>query len=161
MSLNTIKLTPKLTADLYFNTLIEFSSNRAPDYELKYLGNNNSNVLLFVNNKEVPFVNDVEKTFLINILTACKLSVQDVCLVNLNLISSEKYQQVLKEIKSKIIIMFDVEPIYFGLPVNLPPFQVQKSDDKTYLHAPSLGKIEKEKELKQKLWSSLKQIFTV
>ncbi len=55
----------------------------------------------------------------------------------------------------------DVDPIHLGLPVNFPTFQLQELDNKMYMHAPSLEKIEKEKELKHKLWISLKQIFIV
>jgi hypothetical protein len=56
--------------------------------------------------------------------------------------------------------MFDVEPVHFGWPAT-STFQIKKSDDLTYMYAPSLMEIEKEKELKHKLWSSLKQIFSI
>jgi hypothetical protein len=160
MSLNQIKLTAKLTADLYSNSLINYSTNRAPHYEIKFLGNNHSKVLIIVNNKDVAFVNDLEMLFLTNVLNACNLKIDDVCLMNIYSFPIEKYREILKELNSKITVMFDVEPVHFGLPVN-SAFQIKKSDDLIYMYAPSLLEIEKEKELKHKLWSSLKQIFSI
>lgn len=160
MSLNTIKLSSKLTADLYSNTLNDYNTNRAPYYEFKFLGNNNSKVLIIVNNKDVTFVNDLEMVFLKNVLIACKLTLNDICLLNVHSVPIEKYLLLLKELNSKIIILFDVDPVHFGLPAN-SPFQTKKSDDLIYMYAPSLSEINKEKDLKHKLWSSLKQIFSI
>src|SRR5437763_825201 len=49
---------------------------------LKYLGNNKRNILIIVNNDSVPFLEESEVAFLTNILSACRLSMADVAILN-------------------------------------------------------------------------------
>jgi hypothetical protein len=58
------------------------------------------------------------------------------------------------------IILFGISPVAFGLPINFPPFQIQKVDSIQFVASPALEDIMGDKSLKVKLWNSLKQIFT-
>jgi len=162
MSLNNINLNAQLIADLYPNTLIETSNSNIQknDTGVRYLGDNQKNITIFVKNKEVPFLNDTEFNFLTSILTACKLSIADVAIINLesNNINPE---ELLIELNSKIVLLFDVAPTDINLPINFPHFQVQQFNKRTYLYAPAFTVIENDKAVKIKLWQSLKNIFNL
>ena len=55
--------------------------------------------------------------------------------------------------------MLGVDPLSTGLPINFPQFQLQLFDKRTYLYAPTLEDLEKDKTLKQRLWTCLKTMF--
>ena len=158
MSLNNIVLKPFLLADLYPNTLIETAATTVPEKkQVKLLGNNAKKIIVIVNHEQSAFLPDHELNFLTTILNACKLSLADIGIVNLQQ-SGDQVEQVI-ESDGRVILLFGIEPSSICLPVHFPPFQVQPFSQRTYMHAPSLDVIEKDKQLKGQLWASLKQIF--
>ena len=159
MSLNNIQLHPHMLAGLYANVLLENHANTIPDkQDLKYLGNHGKNITIIVNHPNLPFLPDTELNFLTSILTACRLSLADIAITNLQQ-ASKISEDDLKEISSKKVIMFGVEPAQIELPVHFPQYQLQPFNRITYLHVPALSELEKDKTLKQKLWMSLKTMF--
>src|SRR5215213_6249659 len=83
MSLNNIHLNPQMLADLYANSLVETGTTTVPESAgPKHLGNNKKNIIIIVSHGSVPFLPDEELTFLISILSACKLSLADIAIVN-------------------------------------------------------------------------------
>ena len=86
MSLNKIELKPKAIVDLYQNVLTETTAMNVPKEDLKFLGNATSKILILVKNADYPFLSDNELNFLNSVLTACKLSMNDVAVLNLNAI---------------------------------------------------------------------------
>lgn len=161
MSLNNINLNAQMIADLYPDTLVEITSTSESKKEkkLRYLGDNQKQITILVNNKEVPFLNDGEFNFLTSILTACKLSIADVAIVNLA--SNNNPEELTTELNSKIVLLFEVTPAEINLPINFPHFQVQQFNKRTYLYAPAFSIIENDKAVKIKLWQSLKTIFNL
>ena len=107
----------------------------------------------------ILFLSDQEFGFLSSVLTACKLSMNDVAVLNLNAINDP--EKKLSNLCFKNAILFDVLPLQIGLPINFPQFQIQQFDQRTYLHAPSLTEIENDKTLKLQLWNSLKKMFSL
>jgi hypothetical protein len=99
--------------------------------------------------------------FLSSILVACKLSLADVAIVNVNTLSVANYRSIINQLKSKILLMFDVASDAIDLPFNYPYFQVQQFDQCTYLSAPDLKSIEIDKTLKTQLWNCLKKLFGI
>ena len=181
MDLNTIDLPASVVADLYENALTEtdpvpavMSSHKNTAAEQtgpppgdqkntawRSLGNNAKNILALVNNKEFAFLSDQELSFLTGVLAACKLSMEDVALVNLNNNPEASGRQLTDFFKSRIVFLFDIEPASLGLPVNFPQYQLQPFAGTTYLYAPSLGKLEGDKLEKSKLWVCLKRLFNI
>ena len=96
MSLNDIELPAFLVADIYRSSLID--SNNIPaketivkqniqsatstesDSQWKWLGNNQKNILVIINNNEALHLPDNELSFLTGILGACKLNLADVAI---------------------------------------------------------------------------------
>lgn len=163
MSLNNIQLNSQLLTTLYPSVLIEtskeISSSPTTKEHLKYLGNNNKNILVLVQNESVAFLEDAELSFLSNILSACKLSLADVAVVNLHNTKESSYQHLTEELKSKSILLFGVEAEAIDLPFKFPHFQLQQFGNHAYLAAPALRDIEEDKTLKTKLWNCLKNLF--
>lgn len=161
MSLNQIQLTNQQLASLYANVLIE-STTASPVSQLqpvKFLGRNAKNIVLLVSNDTVPFLPDDELSFLTNILSACKLSLADVAIVNIHSVNKDEIEAFIEPLAPKHVLLFGIAPLSIDLPINFPQFQLQAFNKRTYLYSPDLKSIEANKELKLKLWNSLKTLF--
>jgi hypothetical protein len=161
MSLNNIHLKTTMLADLYKDSLVETSTTAVPELKQpKYLGNNQKNIIVIVSHQSVPFLPDEELNFLTTVLAACKLSVADIGIINNYNVEQADLQSIINS-EARNILLFGVEPLSIGLPINFPTFQLQPFNNRTYLHAPVLSQIEKDKTLKSRLWTSLKTLFGI
>jgi len=171
MGLNDIKLPASLTTSFYRTTLVETGEYEAIERpivieqpvpgEWKYLGDNKKNILIAVNYPGISHLPDEELVFLTNILVACKLDLGDIAIVNIANTTQASYKDYHSFFKSKIIILFGIDPLSFGLPVDFPAFQVQSVAGNTFLYSPSLGECREDKLSKSKLWVCLRKLFNV
>ena len=168
MSLNNIQLPAFAIADLYHFTLIETDEIAAKTEttaiasgDEKYLGENKKNILIIVDFADATFLPDKELSFLTNMLTACKLSLADVVILNINKSREKNYKELISTFKSRIVFLFGIEPVSFGLPVTFPHFQIQPFANATFLFTPLLKECENDALLKSKLWVCLRRIFAI
>lgn len=126
---------------------------------LKSLGGNQKNILIVVKNDNFTYLVDDDLEFLTNILKACKLGLEDVAIVNTSNSPDKGYKEYLKNLNSKIVLLFGVDPVSFDLPVSFPEFQVQSLTNTKFLYSPTLNECRTDKLLKSKLWVSLQRIF--
>ena len=174
MNLNQIQLPASVVASLYKNSLIEtdeYSPKERTAFSLKrtdtsankwkYLGENRKNILVVVDYNSTVYLPDEELSFLTNILGACKLGLADVAIVNRNNYGDVNYKELIAQFSSRIVFLFGIDPVSFGLPVNFPQFQLQPYSNATFLYSPSIEELENDKLLKSKLWVSLKRLFNV
>lgn len=127
----------------------------------KFLGNNKKAVLVVVDHKDIVHLPDSDLNFLTNMLTACKLSLGDVILINYNNCREKGGPAAVKYFKSREVLLFGVEPADFGLPVSFPEYQVQGLANVQYLYSPELAAISNDKAAKAKLWGCLKKMFGI
>ncbi len=176
MSLNDIKLPANMLTGLYRSVLVETgeiktipapviasdseTAGKSPQSGLKYLGENRKNILIVVNDAEAVHISDADLQFLTRMLTACKLSLADVAIVNLNQ-QPVSYKEILAELKSRICLLFTVEPSSFGLPMSFPFFQIQPFANCSFLYSPSLSELGNDDLLKSKLWVTLRRLFNI
>lgn len=158
MSINTIQLKTSMLADLYRNSLVESTTSMPESKQLNYLGNNKQNILIFVLHENLAFLPDKELEFLTNVLSACKLSIADIGIINAHNAEQDEIQNIINS-EATNILLFGVEPLSIGLPINFPFYQLQKFAGKTYLAAPGLNYLQEDKTAKQKLWTCLKSLF--
>jgi hypothetical protein len=175
MNLNEIELPAFVLANLYPNTLVtapvtesrpatrdkpieKIQTVPAP---VSYLGNNRQQILLVVDHEDVQHIPDEELELLTGILTACKLGLEDIALVNRNNSPEQTYKDYNKQFKSRIVLLFETPPASIGLPMDFPHFQPQAFNGTTYLFSPSLPELGKDRILKSKLWVCLKKIFSL
>ncbi len=164
MDINHINLPGFLVAELYGNSLV-LSENETrkvpPETGWKSLGQNQKNILVIVKNPEQTHLPDDELKFLTGILTACKLSLADIAILNLSNYPGAGYKELTSHFKSKVILLFDVSPVEFGLPMKFPHYQIQPFAANSFLYSPSLKSLESDKLEKSKLWVSLKRLFNL
>lgn len=163
MSLNDIVLPAKSVVALYKNYLVEdkFYSTLKPleQGSIAVLGKNLNRVIILVANKEAAFLPDEELNFLLGILSACKLNMDDVGIVNLAKNETLSYTQIINDLKAEKLLLFGVKPDDIKLPLSFPQYQLQRYKEQLYLAAPALSNLQDNKDEKLKLWNCLKQIF--
>ncbi len=176
MSLNNIILSAGLLADLYPAALVETGESqpqaalpvnpdsdresKSPQTGLKYLGENRKNILVVVDSRDVVYLPDDDLRLLMNMLAACHLGLGDVAVLN-SFSHAASYKTITDELKSRVVLLFGVEPVSFGLPMSFPQFQVQPFTGISFLYAPSLQALQEDKVLKSKLWVTLKRLFNI
>lgn len=165
MSLDNIQLPPFIIQDLFQNSLVELeNSPQKPNNDQrtssKHFGGNKQHILILVNDKSSAYLDEAQLTFLSGILSACKLTLEDVALVNIGNTTAD-YKKLTESLSPKIVLMFGVTPDEIDLPFLMPEFQRQSYNNQVYIASPSLSELEKNKELKRKLWTVLQQLFAI
>ena len=166
MTIDNIHLSDYLCTNLFKNNLIgrdevEKTSGKTEKTKIQHLGLNQKRILFLVNNTENKYLEDDEMEMLTNLLTACKLSVADIALVNYAHCAPVTYDELVAEFKSEKLLIFGISTSDLKLPFNVPDFQIQKFQQQTYLFNPSMSAILNDVDLKKNLWNSLKKLFSI
>src|SRR6187397_1557888 len=114
MSLNDIHLPSGTIADFYKNVLIEPSQSIArieakqtkQKDSTSFLGNNKKQVVIMVNYEDAVHIPDAQLIFLTSILTACKLNLDDIAIINFAKSSGKSSKELLKEVPAKSVLLF-------------------------------------------------------
>nr|WP_294996475.1 hypothetical protein [uncultured Sediminibacterium sp.] len=130
----------------------------------EFLGDNRKNISILVKDATAVYLNDHSLQFLSAILSACKLNLGDVAIVN-HLNTPLDLTAIKSWLHPKYLMVFDIAAADLQLPFDLPNYQVQAYDNCSMLFAPSLELMTadtKEAKLeKSKLWLSLKNMFNL
>jgi hypothetical protein len=131
---------------------------------LSWLGSNNKNITIIVNDGNAIHLEDGLLEILSAILAACKLSLADVAIINTA--TQEVTDKIIrKELKPRVVLLFGVETKSVDLPFSIPMYKTQSFDNCTYLQAASLenmkGTSNEAKLEKSRLWVCLKTIFGI
>ena len=112
MSLNTIEFSKRNIADLYKNNLVELSGNNPPgpvfqdQVQWKYLGENRKNTLIVVNYPDAVHIPDKQLSFLINLLSACKLNLGDTAVLNFHHYTAKDFNSIISHFEPKKVFLF-------------------------------------------------------
>lgn len=166
MSLDNIQLPPIVFQELFRHSLIEVKNEEVPVEKTALirfftLGNNSRHIVILVNSDETLYLPDDQLNFLMGILAACNLTMEDVAILNFKKNQAVTYKTVTNELKSEKLILFGVTPGQIELPLDFPNYQIQQYNHQTYLTAPPLSHFKDNKAEKTKLWTCLKQIFGI
>ena len=166
MSIDNIQLPAIVVQDLFKNTLIDLKTgnallNAGPVPILSYLGNNQKAVVIIVDDGTAIYLPDDELNFLLGILTACKLTMADIALLNYCRNPGITYQDIFQQLHAQKIFLFGIMPAALQLPLQFPHYQVQHYNNQVYLSSPGLAAIKDDKNEKTKLWTCLKQVFSI
>ena len=163
MSLDNIHLPTFIIHDLFKYCLVDLKSyepNLVPNTSgIHYLGNNQQHVAIVISNEEASFLTDDQLIFLTGILSACKLNMADIALLNLYKTPAINYLKINETFSPRVTILFGVTPTAIELPFNVPVFQVQSFNGQMYLPAPSLSELQLSTDQKKHLWLRLQQLF--
>lgn len=165
MSLDRLQLDPYLLAQMYDQPIIPEEHRAQPAVakalpKVKYLGENQKNILLLIQNESEAYLNDELFNLLANILNACKLGMQDVALINVALypgLTLADYQQT---VSARQCIIFAIPPASLGLPP-MQPYLPETHGQVMAIHSDDLQLIATDKQLKGRLWQGLKQLFGI
>lgn len=175
MSFQEIKLPHFVVSELYSNVLIESDEKMnlqkpvtviSPDNDanIKILGENKKNISILVNDSEAVYLSDDKLDLITKLLTACKLTLADVAIINTHH-KQITYNQVESQLNPQYILLFGINATQFKLPIIFPEYRVQQYDNRKMLIAADLsqmlGNTEQVKIEKSKLWLSLRQMFGV
>ena len=166
MSLDNIQLPPIVLQDLFKHSLIDLKNEQALEENtivkgFSTLGNNRMHILILVDSGESLYLPDDQLNFLLGILAACNLTMDDVAILNVKKNKPVTYKTITSELKPEKIFLFGVAPGQIELPVDFPNYQIQPYNNQTYLTAPPLSQFQDNKTEKTKLWNCLKQIFAI
>lgn len=166
MSLDNIQFPASLLQGLYNKSLYPLQSNESllddiQPANMVFLGSNRKKITLVVHDETSIYLADDALQFLLGILTACKLSMADIALINVSKNPNADYRNITEQLKAEKIIGFGLTAETLGLPLQFPHYQVQRYNNQVYLSAASLTDLQKDKEEKMKLWNCLKHIFLI
>lgn len=166
MSLDNIQLPPVTVAALFRKTLVDLKSSQPVESakaisSINILGKNAKRVTIIVSNNEVIYLPDEELNFLLGILGACKLNMDDVGIMNLCKNIGANYNKISDELNAEKILLFGVSADEIELPLAFPHYQIQKYNNQVYITAPALSALQNDKTEKTKLWNCLKQVFSI
>lgn len=159
MSLNNIVLSNSLLADLYPDVLVQGPATTVPVKEpVPFLGRNEKNILILVNQKEAACLPAKELDFLTTVLSACGLTLSHVAIVNRAGSERAAFADLQTQLSPKKVLLLDVNPEEMDLPAS-ELFSVRTHQEIEFVAAPPLHEIEKTKQAKSKFWIALKQLF--
>ncbi|MEO7767773.1 MAG: hypothetical protein ABIS01_10115 [Ferruginibacter sp.] len=166
MGLENIQLPPIVLQQLFKHTLADIKTEQKNNEEqsskkatFSILGNNQKHILIITESDETVYLPERELNFLLEILTACRLSMDDVAILNIKKNKSLTYKTVSKELKSEKLFLFGVSPVQIELPLDFPNYQIQLYNNQVYLTVPPLSRFHDNIPEKTKLWNCLKQVF--
>ncbi|MGB5007686.1 MAG: hypothetical protein WBO39_12185 [Ferruginibacter sp.] len=166
MSIDNIQFPASILQGLYNKSLYDLRSNESllddiQPLHIMFLGSNLKKIALVVHDESSIYLADDALQFLLGILTACKLSMADIALINVSKNKQVSYNTITEQLKAEKIIMFGLTAENLSLPLQFPHYQVQQYNNQVYLSAASLTDLQKDKEEKMKLWNCLKNIFSI
>ncbi|MDQ0105922.1 hypothetical protein SAMN05660909_01577 [Chitinophaga terrae (ex Kim and Jung 2007)] len=165
MSLEQIDLDPYFLAKIFTQPIIPGERPAAAATEkvvpqVKYLGENQKNIAIFIKNENEAYLNEELFNLLTNILNACKLSMQDVSLINIAHYPGLEFSDWQKAINIRQAVCFGISPEQIGL-TDIPTYQLVAVNNTTLIFSDSLVEIGADKALKARLWNGLKQLLGI
>jgi len=166
MSLDNIQLPVAVIQDLYGKCLYDLEPDKSALSDIQnsgipFLGNNQKRIAILVHSDTAIYLPDEELNFLLGILTACKLSMADIALINLSKNPELAYAAITTHLHAEKVFLFGLPAGAIALPLQFPYYQVQSFNNQVYLSSASLAELQANKEEKLKLWACLKKIFSI
>ncbi len=131
---------------------------------LSFLGGNKKQISIIVKDETSVYLKDEWLQLLTTILGACKLTIDDVAIIN-HTKTPVVYASLATETAPCFLMLFDVTSSDISLPFTIPHYQIQDFNNSKVLLCPSLalmiGNTEAVKQEKTKLWMSLKKMFGI
>jgi len=144
---------------------IETEKNHTPISDLgqiKYLGEHLKQVTIIVKDELAVYLNENDLTLLSSILSACKLTLADIALIN---VAQQKLSlhEILNVLPAKLVMIFDVSSTTLKIKLPTTLYKSIQLGDTYLLFSNSLslmqGGDQSAKLEKGKLWAILKSLF--
>jgi hypothetical protein len=119
-------------------------------------GKNKKQFVWLVEEHYFPYLNDADFQFLGDVLTACKMNMEDIALVNVAN-NRNHFDELLQQLQPKFVIASGVQ--VDALPIQPADYRVQDQEGYFICSTESLEAIRLDKSKKSKLWLALKQML--
>ncbi len=165
VSIDKIQLPPLLHASMFKDKLVDLKKSITLDSSastgvIPFLGGNKKKILFVVSGKEQKYLDDADLTFLLNLISACKISMQDIAVVNI-WDTGWTQKELRNELSARKILSFGVSSTDLDLPFTIPFYQLQTFEEVQFLFCPELKKIEPDPNAKKILWECLRNLFNL
>ncbi|MES2650438.1 MAG: hypothetical protein V4663_01795 [Bacteroidota bacterium] len=125
--------------------------------EFKYLGKNQKNILILVNDNQNDVSTEQGRELLRKLVKAIDLTANDFALINYSNYTSEKYESLKAFFNCSLLIAFGVDADVLDLPPQ-PLHQLIHYNDIKLLFAKNLHDLDTDQASKKILWTSLQQL---
>jgi len=176
MSFDNIQLTDDQLADFYGKQLVLVEkADNTPKPETKaakpviaaepvavtaplqgITGKNKKQFVWLVEEHYFPYLNDADFQFLGDVLTACKMNMEDIALVNVAN-NRNPFDELVQQLQPKFVIASGVQ--VDALPIQTADYRVQQQQGYLLCCIEPLESIRTDKSKKSKLWLALKQML--
>jgi len=137
-------------------------ADKNPSYH--FLGENNRSICVLANYPEGDFLPEDQLEFLKKMLAACKLSLNDIALLNIAR-QAINIADVRLQLHPEILFLWGIEPASAGMKSGMPDYTVTMFDGMSIIPvvSPDLmtGIHPEGIALKQRLWACLKKLFNL
>ncbi len=139
------------------------SEKQSPDAvaKINHIGNNKSKIFIGISGADNGSLNNDERSLLQKILSAVKLSEDDVFIANLNDIQQVSFNSFISQNKFDKLLFFGIEPKQLDWHIEVLPYQKTYFMEKDVLFAESLSVLKANEASKKKLWVQLQTIFSI
>lgn len=149
----------KLYKDVLYDT--NTAKNSGTAFSKSYLGSNKKQITILVKYEDVQIIPAGQLKFLLDILSACKLTLEDVAIVNNSDNQFANFEEIVSEFSSTIVLAFAINPQDLMLTPDLPLLSINRINNHQLLFAPALDQIEIDLPLKKQFWAVLRKLFEV
>ena len=157
----TVENTVKVSAPPLENKKVIAEVISEPEW---FTGENKKNITIVINQNGTEVISDEWKVFLNSVITACKLTLNDVVIVN-TFRKAITYNQLKAQFNSQYLLVFDIAPSLLGIPAVIPSYEIRVDNNCAIVFADSIAQMlpntPEAKQIKMKLWVSLKKLFNV
>ena len=167
MSLDNFQLPLHLLSELYKNSLVvlddkQINTDSLKEENFNYLGDNLKHILILVKDIESVHLNDPDLNFLTGILSACKLTIADVAILNMQRNTSTNLERIISYFCPNTIISFDFTLSQItDLQINNSKYEIHKINQTPFLNSSALHYVSNNVDEKKKLWGCLKTMFSI
>jgi hypothetical protein len=154
MGIDQIRLSAELIKSLYPETLVGGTAF--------FLGKNLKRISFLVYCHEFEFLPEDQIVFLHKMLSACKLSLDDIAVINTAHVPLT-LDDLRQQLQPVTIFLWGVRPDALSLDTDLPDFTISTIDGISVIQVPTpdllIGNNSAGQDLKQRLWTCLKKLF--
>lgn len=159
-------LPPALISRLYKDVLytikpLETYNTEKPGTFKSVLGSNKKQIVIIVRYEDVSVIAEKPLKFLLDILSACKLSLEDVAIINYTNNRSATFDDIATKFSFQTMLVFALKPQDLNLQPELTILSIHEINDSKVLFSPPLEEIESNLPLKKQFWSVLRKLFDV
>lgn len=131
-------------------------TDQLPQMQVAYLGRYAKKIVWMVHDPVNKYTGDAEFNLLTSILNACKMSMEDIALVNVAS-GDISFAQIQQQLLPHTLVALGVDTSFF--PVPAPPFSLLTIEGTTVITGEGLATLLGNREYKAKLWQLLKNHF--